>query len=102
MSKTSTAVSTRPTVWRAGLWGLAGGVLLAPALAMRWGFDVHWSAGDFLVMGALLLGSGLIIETMSRSRYSRKTRRLATVAVLVGVIWLWAELAVGIVTTWGS
>jgi hypothetical protein len=62
------------------------------------GFD--WMPGDFVVMGALLFGVGAALDLIWRraGRY-----RVIGSAILVFLfLWLWAELAVGVFTNWGS
>lgn len=71
-------------------------LLLIPLLAMQFSTAVNWSAGDFLFMGLLLLGLGLVVEVIL-SRVSRRQYRIMfLVFVVLGFLLLWAELAVGI------
>jgi hypothetical protein len=41
-------------------------LLLIPLVAMQFTNQVDWSTSDFLIMGILLLGTGLIIEGVFR------------------------------------
>lgn len=81
---------------------LATGVtLLVPLLAMQVTDEVRWGVGDFLAMAVLLLGfggAGLLL----RRRVGRSWGIAVAVAALTGFLWVWAELAVGVFTTWGS
>ena len=53
-----------------------------------------WGPGDFVVMGALLLGAGVTYEVLA-SRLERKAYRAAVgVAILLAVLAIWVELAV--------
>src|SRR3546814_12820324 len=73
-----------------------------PVVAMR--FDdsgVNWSASDFVVFGALLLAVCLGLE-LALGLSSRRARVAACIAVVLGFLWLRAELAVGVFTDWGS
>lgn len=82
--------------WRVGGWGLAGAALLAPALAMEVTDEVAWGPEDFLA-AALLLGlTGLAIEGVVRLVRPGRARMAAVVAVVLGLLLIWAELAVGI------
>jgi hypothetical protein len=71
------------------------GLLLIPFI-LRW----PWDSTDFLVMGAIIFIAGMAIEFI-RTR-AGKYKVVGIVAVLVAFMWLWAELAVGIFTNWGS
>lgn len=78
-----------------------GVVLLIPFLASEMAI-INWDLADFIVMGTMLFGTGLILELVVR-KATNKTHRVALViAALLGFLWLWAELAVGVFTNWGS
>ena len=85
------------------LWlALATGLILSiPAIAMQFTSDVDWGREDFIVMGALLFGASSIFVLVARL-IPGKYRALVGVAFLLAVLWLWAELAVGLFTSWGS
>ncbi len=83
--------------WIAFATGL---VLLMPLLAMQFSNNVAWSLSDFVTAGALLFGTGLMF--LLAARKMRKYRAVLGVALAAAVIYVWAELAVGIFTTWGS
>jgi hypothetical protein len=83
---------------RAGL-GTAG-ILLIPFVAMQFTEEVQWTLSDFIVMGSIIFVTGLLLDLALRK--AGKYRLLAAGAVLIGFLWLWAELAVGIFTNWGS
>lgn len=75
------------------------GILLIPFLAMKFTNEVNWTASDFVVMGALLLGTGFMIEFVLR-KVKTPARRIALCAGIVIVLLLvWAELAVGLFGT---
>lgn len=74
-------------------------ILLIPLIAMQLSTEVNWSLLDFLVMGALLLGVGLMFEVVLR-KVPKKNNRIVLIAVILIVFLLiWAELAVGIFGT---
>ena len=62
------------------------------------GFD--WMPGDFAVMGALLFGTGLLLNFALRK--AGKYKLPAVLAIVLGFLYIWAELAVGIFTNLGS
>lgn len=74
-------------------------LLLIPLVAMQFTNEVDWSLSDFLIMGVLLLGTGLLCELVLR-KVKTTGRRLAIIAAILFVFFLiWAELAVGIFGT---
>jgi len=74
-------------------------LLLVPFIAMQFSHEVSWSPGDFVVMGGLLLGTGLLCEFVLR-KVKKPGYRIALCSALVLVFLLvWMELAVGIFGT---
>ena len=74
-------------------------LLLIPLIGMQFSSEVNWSFFDFLVMGVLLLGVGLMFEIVLR-KVPKKDNRIALIAIILIVFLLvWAELAVGIFGT---
>lgn len=82
--------------WRIGLWSLAGLALVAPLLAMQVTDSVNWGFGDFAMAALLLGGTGLVLELVTRMLQSPAQRWVAAGAVLLAMLAIWAELAVGI------
>ncbi len=73
-----------------------GFILLIPFTAMQFTNEVNWDIFDFLVMGILLLGTGLTCELVLRTVKSKSSRLILVAGVLVALFLIWAELAVGI------
>ena len=74
-------------------------LLLIPLIAMQFTNEVKWTILDFVVMGGLLLGTGLLCELVIR-KVNKTKLRIAIIAVILAVLFLiWAELAVGIFGT---
>ena len=74
-------------------------LLLVPLIAMQFTEEVRWDASDFVVATVLLSAAGIALEWV-RSRVVHRTRRVAIViAIVVVLLLLWAELAVGIFGT---
>ncbi len=71
------------------------GLLLIPLLG-NW----PWTVSDYVVAGTLLFGVGVALSLLFRK--AGKYRIPASIVVVVLFVWLWAELAVGIFTNWGS
>jgi hypothetical protein len=76
-------------------------LLLIPLVAMQFTGEVNWTSGDFVVMGALLFGTGSLFVLVAR-RVERKYWVAVGFVVGVAFLYLWAELAVGVFTNWGS
>ena len=97
----TTAMNTTPARdprWRFLIWGLPAALPALPAAAMHLAVDgVHWTAGDFVVMGVLLgLTAGAI--DLATARAGQLAHRMAGVAVAVGLFLLvWINLAVGMI-----
>lgn len=77
-----------------------GLLLLIPLLAMQLTDAVKWDSTDFMIMAALLFGSGSLFVLVARKVPYRYW--LATGIVLAaGFFYAWAEMAVGIFTNVG-
>ncbi|MEJ1221226.1 hypothetical protein [Sediminicola sp. 1XM1-17] len=71
-------------------------ILLIPLLAMQFTEQVDWTLSDFIVAGALLLGTSFLIEIVLRKVTSKKYRIALCAVLLLGLLLIWAELAVGV------
>jgi ABC-type Mn2+/Zn2+ transport system permease subunit len=74
-------------------------LLLIPLTAMQFTNEVDWSLFDFVIMGGLLLGTGILCELVLRNVKSLKSRTILITVLLVVLFLIWAELAVGIFGT---
>ena len=74
-------------------------LLLIPFIAMQFSNEVNWGPLDFVVMGVLLLITGLGGEWAWRKLKNSPYRVLILVAIIVVFLLIWAELAVGIFGT---
>lgn len=70
-------------------------LLLIPFIAMQFTSEVNWTFSDFLAMGFLLLGAGLICELVLRTVKKNRNRVILCLLVLALFFLVWAELAVG-------
>ena len=75
------------------------GILLIPLVAMQFSEEVKWTLSDFIVAGALLLTAGFCPDLILRKVGTRKNRILLAILLLLVVLLVWAELAVGIFGT---
>ena len=74
-------------------------LLLIPLIAMQFTDEVDWKLPDFVIMGVLLLGTGLMCEFVMRKVKKIEHRIGIIVAILAALFLIWAELAVGIFGT---
>lgn len=78
----------------------AAGILLSiPFIAMQFTNEVNWTPGDFIIMGVLLFGTGLLCEFVMRKVKNTDKRIMICAALLFVFLLIWAELAVGIFGT---
>lgn len=74
-------------------------LLPVPLLAMQFTDEVDWKLADFVVMGVLLLGTGLLCELVMRRVKKPRHRIMLCAALLTALLLVWIELAVGIFGT---
>lgn len=74
-------------------------LLLIPLLAMQFTNEVNWTVSDFLVAGVLLLGTGLLAELVIRKVKNIRYRVVIVLGLLMVLLLIWADLAVGIFGT---
>ncbi|MBL7856384.1 MAG: hypothetical protein JNM57_01750 [Cyclobacteriaceae bacterium] len=71
-------------------------LLFIPWLAMQFTNEVNWSFSDFVVAGVVLAGAGLGCEWVVRKIRITKYRIAICAIILIALVLLWVELAVGI------
>ena len=74
-------------------------LLLIPLIAMQFTSEVNWTLSDFIVGGALLVGTGLVFDLILRKIKNINYRIFISIALLMVLLLIWAELAVGIFGT---
>ena len=95
-----TTAITRPyAALRRLIWISALALLALPALAMVFTREVNWGPEDFVIGGALLLGTAFVLDRVLGSGWSRRTIALMAGAALLVLVFVWAELAVGLVSS---
>jgi Kef-type K+ transport system membrane component KefB len=70
-------------------------LLLVPLIAMQFTNEVDWDAADFIIMGMLLTGTGLLCELAIRRLSKREHRLIAVGIILLAFLFTWGELATG-------
>lgn len=71
-------------------------LLLIPLIAMQFTGEVNWTLSDFIVAGVLLLGTGLMLDLVMKKVKKTPVRITFIMIILVILLVIWAELAVGI------
>lgn len=79
----------------------AAAILVVPLVAMQFTNEVDWDLSDFIMIGILLFGAGFLFVHVARVT-PRKYRVLIGSAFVLAVLYIWAELAVGVFTNIGS
>lgn len=74
-------------------------LLLIPFVAMQFTNGVNWSSSDFVIMGILLTGTGLLLEFSLRKIKTVKYRLMVSGIIIFLFLLVWAELAVGVFGT---
>lgn len=78
------------------LYAIATLILAIPFVAMQFTSEVNWTATDFFVAGLLLFATATAIDFILKKIKTDNKRFVYIAAVLLLVILIWVELAVGI------
>ena len=90
----------RWSYWRIAMWGGAALLLALPAIAMQLNASgVDWSAGDFIVMGAMLGVACGACELAARASANGSYRVAAGIAIGTAFLTVWVNLAVGMIAS---
>ncbi len=71
-------------------------ILSFPLIAMQLTNEVNWTISDFLVMGILLFSTVFTIDFVLKKVKTLKSRLIVIFAIVILLVLVWAELAVGI------
>jgi hypothetical protein len=74
-------------------------ILLIPLVSMHFSDEVNWSLFDFIVIGTLLIGTGLIYELGARKMGNAVHRIVFGIVLVAALLLIWVDLAVGIFGT---
>lgn len=74
-------------------------LLLVPLVAMQFTREVNWTLSDFIIMGGLLYGTGFLCELVLRRVKRPGARALLCAGIVLILVLIWAELAVGVFGT---
>ena len=72
-------------------------ILLLPLIGKQFSTEVAWTFFDFVAMGALIFGSGLVFEFLRSRGGSLAYTAGAAIAVATLLTLIWVNLAVGII-----
>jgi hypothetical protein len=78
---------------------IVGILLLIPLIAMQLTDEVNWSFFDFIIMGALLTITGILIGVILQKVKNSKSRLILIITIVMMFFLIWAELAVGLFGT---
>ena len=74
-------------------------LLLIPLIAMQFTDEVNWAPFDFVVAAILLLSTGFAFDFVIRKVKNTKYRIALSLTIFAILLFIWAELAVGILGT---
>ena len=74
-------------------------LLLIPLIAMQFTNQVNWAPSDFIVAAVLLLSTGFAIDFIIKKVRTKKYLITLSAIIVVMLLLVWAELAVGIFGT---
>lgn len=72
-------------------------ILMIPFVAMQFTREVNWSVADFIVMGALIFGTGVSYVLLNRLAPNWVYRISVVVALASTFLMIWANMAVGLI-----
>jgi len=83
--------------WYGMRWMVLGVLFLMPVPATLLSAQFNWSAGDFVVWGAMLLGVGLAYEFLAGRADHAAYRWGVGLALAAAFLLIWVSLAVGLI-----
>ena len=80
-----------------GIFIVTALLLSVPLVAQQFTQEVNWSVMDFVVMGTLLCGSGLMVQFVASQSRNAAYKLGVLMAVGTGLFLIWINLAVGLI-----
>lgn len=71
-------------------------ILLIPFIAMQFTGEINWGLLDFILAAALVFGAGISCSIAIKRMKNKAFRIIACTAILLIFLFIWAELAIGI------
>ena len=78
------------------------GISVAVILLIPFLFDIPWTIFDYFVAAILISTTIFVLEITTRNIINKRTKFLVGLIILASALYVWAELAVGILTNLGS
>ena len=76
---------------------VAASILLLQAVAMQFSAKVNWTASDFILAAAMIIGTGLVYVFASRLLRTTRQRVVFGMLLAVALLLVWVEMAVGLI-----
>ena len=76
---------------------VAATILLLQAVAMQFNAEIVWTASDFILAAAMIVGAGLVFVVASRLLRSTRQRVIFGIVLAVAFLLVWVEMAVGLI-----
>lgn len=73
-----------------------GFILLIPFMAAQLTTEVKWGLVDYIIAGSILFVAGVLLDLILKKINKPTWRILAVLTLVIVVILIWVELAVGI------
>ncbi len=77
-------------------------ILLMIGLAMQFTDEINWTWGDFAIAFLLFFTAVVVLEVFFKLFHKVAHRVMITIVIVLGVLLVWAELAVGIIESFYS
>lgn len=77
-------------------------ILLIPFIGTNISSEWNWSMADFLIMGTLIFGFGMIFQAAVNKVKDHNSKIIVGIVIIGIFLYVWAEMAVGIFTNIGS
>jgi hypothetical protein len=92
----------RIPLWRILGWGGAVALVLAPLVARQFTAEVQWDETDFIIATVIFGIIGALVELTVRLTANPFARAGSFLAILAGLMVLWANLSVGMIGEAGN
>ena len=77
-------------------------ILMLPLIGMQFSEEVDWRLPDFVIIGSILIAAGLSFVYTARRVDNLGRRLVIAAAFFLALLYVWAELAVGVIFGIGS
>lgn len=81
----------------AGLALATAAILMIPLIGMQFSDEIVWTLSDFVIMGAILFGTGLAYLFVTQKSSHAAFKAAVAFALFTGFFLIWSNMAVGII-----